>query len=106
MKKALGAIGLVLLVLAAGAYLYSSYVIHQHRKLVLAKLNDPDSAQFRNEKLKGSWTVGGSILCGEINAKNAMGGYVGFVPFASTAGTEAEIGSDIGAKVFLEGYCE
>jgi len=45
---------------------------------VLERLTDPASAQFRKLKLlqdnKG--------LCGEINAKNKLGGYVGFSAFA------------------------
>lgn len=106
MKKALAAVGLLALVIVVGFYLYTGFIIHQHRKLVLAQLKDPGSAEFRNEKLKGGLTVKSSFLCGEVNAKNAMGGYAGFVPFASTGGIEAEIGNDVGTKVFLEGYCE
>lgn len=45
---------------------------------VLERLTDPASAQFRKLKLlrenKG--------LCGEVNAKNKLGGYVGFSAFA------------------------
>lgn len=40
-------------------------------------LNDPDSAQFselKNGKNKGD-------VCGMVNAKNRMGGYVGATPF-------------------------
>lgn len=49
--------------------------------LAAATLKDPASAQFRNVELK----AGGTILCGEINAKNSFGGYVGFRPFVTTA---------------------
>jgi len=45
---------------------------------VAAELTDPGSAQFRNIKLNATK----EFLCGEINGKNQMGGYVGFVPFA------------------------
>jgi hypothetical protein len=38
-------------------------------------LRDPESAQFRNMR-----EVAGGV-CGEYNAKNAMGGYAGFRPF-------------------------
>lgn len=41
----------------------------------VARLKDPESAQFRNVR-----TVHG-IVCGELNAKNSFGGYVGFEPF-------------------------
>lgn len=45
-------------------------------------LKDGESAQFRNLRFNaGQW---GEVLCGEVNAKNSFGGYIGFVPFAST----------------------
>jgi uncharacterized protein (DUF3084 family) len=45
---------------------------------VRAKLKDPDSAQFRNVYVADSLLLS---LCGEVNAKNAYGGYVGFKRF-------------------------
>jgi len=43
-------------------------------------LKDPDSAKFRNVvAIRG-------VVCGEINAKNSMGGYVGFRRFISLDG--------------------
>lgn len=45
------------------------------RKLAADKLIDPTSAQFR--KL----AVSGTTICGEVNAKNRMGAYVGFGRF-------------------------
>lgn len=48
-----------------------------------AQLTDPDSAKFRN--IRYGYLVRGKpdhrIVCGEINAKNRMGGYVGYTPF-------------------------
>lgn len=41
-------------------------------------LRDPDSAKFRNGKLNGAY------VCGEINATNGFGGYVGFRSFYAT----------------------
>lgn len=46
------------------------------QKAVEAHLTDPGSAQFRNLR-EGKYDV-----CGEFNAKNVLGGYVGFKPFA------------------------
>lgn len=43
---------------------------------VRASLKDPDSAKFR-----GVVKFSTGAVCGEVNAKNAMGGYVGFTPF-------------------------
>lgn len=45
-----------------------------------ALLKDPDSAQFRNVHI-GIDILGNKKVCGEINAKNAFGGYTGFTPF-------------------------
>jgi hypothetical protein len=42
-------------------------------------LLDPDSAQFKNLSLRSNAEV-----CGEVNAKNRMGGYVGFRNFNVT----------------------
>lgn len=45
------------------------------------KLTDPVSAQVR--KLRKS-TIHAGGICGEVNAKNRLGGYVGFLPFTGT----------------------
>lgn len=46
------------------------------------KLKDPESAQFRNVYVKKIPTENNvHVMCGELNAKNSMGGYVGFKPF-------------------------
>lgn len=53
------------------------------RKRVKYLLNDPDSAKFSGERpgaKKGD-------LCGYVNAKNRMGGYVGDTPFVYEAAT-------------------
>lgn len=47
------------------------------RVIVLDRLKDPESARFRNERA----LEGGERVCGEVNAKNAMGGYVGYSAF-------------------------
>ena len=51
------------------------------RRVVLANLRDADSAKFRN--LRMVTTFMGTAVCGEVNARNAMGGYVGFTEFAT-----------------------
>lgn len=48
----------------------------QREKFIYA-LKDPESAKFRNEFLMRD------ALCGEVNAKNSMGGYTGFKRFIS-----------------------
>lgn len=53
--------------------------------LVRAQLTDPASATFRNVRsVRDEYGVVG--VCGEVNAKNRMGGYVGFVEFMAKQG--------------------
>lgn len=61
--------------------------LKQARSAVLAALKDPDSAQFRNERLRQN------VLCGELNSRNSMGGYVGFTRFVSAPADYALEGS-------------
>lgn len=49
------------------------------RAAVLDLLKDPGSAQFRKTYVNGQY------FCGEVNAKNSYGGYVGFRRFAAGA---------------------
>lgn len=53
------------------------------RERLRAGLRDPDSALFRNETLSLSQDTDNVAisLCGEVNAKNAYGGYTGFQAF-------------------------
>jgi hypothetical protein len=44
------------------------------------ELKDADSAKFRAMRYKMD-TPEGWTMCGEVNAKNSYGGYVGFQPF-------------------------
>lgn len=44
---------------------------------VRAGLKDPESARFSDVRISAD----GKYACGEVNAKNAMGGYVGSVGF-------------------------
>lgn len=72
--------------LASAVFGYRSYLVSELRKPVLAELSDPHSAQFQSERLFSNWTPSGSALCGEVNAKNRMGGYAGFQPFVAFPG--------------------
>jgi hypothetical protein len=82
MKKLFVIVGVCVALIAVLAG-WRGYLVHTLRAPVLAQLNDPDSAQFRNLKYVGNWTVKGGLLCGQVNAKNAMGGYVGYSWFES-----------------------
>lgn len=106
MRKILSVIGLLVLIGATCFYLYMSFLVHQHRKIVAANFKDPASAQFRNESLKKGWTLKTSMLCGEVNSKNGFGAYTGYVMFASPGGARPYFGSEPGPDAFIEGYCE
>ena len=45
---------------------------------------DPDSLQFRNERVS---KIDPTITCGEVNGKNSFAGYVGFRRFIVSTGT-------------------
>jgi hypothetical protein len=53
------------------------------RALVVYGLKDPDSAKFRPFQFVTDGS-GNQKVCGEVNAKNTYGGYVGFTGFAYT----------------------
>jgi hypothetical protein len=48
---------------------------------VRASLKDPDSAKFQDLRVVDY--AGGKVVCGEVNAKNSYGGYVGYKQFAA-----------------------
>lgn len=50
------------------------------RETVAYDMKDPDSVQFRNMAATRS-PSGVTYVCGEVNARNGFGGYVGFSPF-------------------------
>lgn len=92
-------------VAAAVFFTYRFYLIDQLRAPVLTELKDPDSAIFRNERIIGMWLPKKAILCGEVNAKNAMGGYVGYKPFTSFGGQYADIGDSDWMIRTIEAQC-
>lgn len=66
----------------------SKYVLDAARNNVADLLKDPDSAKFRNVRFV--MHEGGALICGEVNGKNAYGGYVGYKQFLSDS-QESEI---------------
>lgn len=48
---------------------------------VRQEMRDPGSAQFRNLRVLAGEREDQRLVCGEVNAKNGYGGYVGFKPF-------------------------
>lgn len=61
-------------------------IIDNAKSAVIRQLKDPQSAQF--EQLT-KFSEG--VVCGNVNAKNAMGGYVGFKPFIFNGEEEGEV---------------
>lgn len=57
--------------------------IKKAKETVANELRDPESAQFRNIITKKTNEFGGVTVCGEVNGKNAYGGYVGYQRFVN-----------------------
>ena len=57
-------------------------LVVEAKSAVNRQLSDPDSAQYQN------MSNNGDCLIGEVNAKNKMGGYVGFQEFIYNAKTK------------------
>lgn len=76
------------------------------RAAIALKLKDPDSLQVRNVVAKGispdpaKWSI-----CGEYNARNSFGGYVGFHQFAYFDG-KAFLGGDDIENILVKAVCE
>lgn len=87
---AAAAIGLGAAVSITYAMKYDDWIaLPASRKLIANQMRDPESTQFRNDRFtKSGW------LCGELNTKNGVGGYVGFARYIS--------GGSAG-KFFVEG---
>jgi len=56
----------------------SQYAAHNS---IRALLKDPDSAMFQDDRV-----ITGGTVCGEVNAKNSLGGYIGFRPYIFSDG--------------------
>jgi outer membrane murein-binding lipoprotein Lpp len=83
--------------------------ISSAKAAVVRLLKDPDSAQFRDVAIVKSKAY--TAVCGEINAKNGFGGYVGFQPFYALSDGQVAIATsdDVSAasdfNVLLKTYC-
>ena len=78
-----------------------AYKIRIAKEVAARELIDPSSAQFRDLKVRDD------VVCGEINAKNRMGAYVGFKRFyadvtlkTSSINPEFDIADLLSAKDF------
>lgn len=79
----IAAVGVVLTAAVVLAVKYDDWfvtpkVIQAKRGYAMQQMRDPDTVQFRGERLtQGGW------LCGELNGKNGYGAYTGFKRFMS-----------------------
>jgi hypothetical protein len=60
------------------------------KEAVLDQLIDPQSAQFTNVRKLGSFAV-----CGEVNSKNRLGGYVGRRKFIAFVQNDSNVDATI-----------
>lgn len=75
---------LIVSFISAPVFAQASYVAlaAKAKATVVHDLKDPDSAKFRGIGIYKSTTgKGGVTVCGEVNAKNAFGAYVGYKRF-------------------------
>lgn len=84
MKKIVVIVGAAL-VLVAGCQSAEDQTIAEAQRLAADLLRDPSSAQFRHLRYRVAET-GARVVCGEINGKNAYGGYPGFQRFLYDSG--------------------
>lgn len=56
-------------------------VVALAKTLVADRMRDPEATRFKNEFSAFQTKSGDYIVCGNVNAKNAMGGYVGYKQF-------------------------
>lgn len=60
-------------------------LVRKLKETVVIGFKDPSSSQFKNANLRQKTYGEAYYLCGEVNAKNSYGGYVGFERFIATA---------------------
>ena len=79
----------------------ASQAVEAAKKAVEANLKDPLSVQYRNVKAYKPI----NIVCGEFNAKNSMGGYVGFTYFIYDKAQGLTTGDSAMHKLSMETFC-
>lgn len=92
MKKLI--ISLAVISAVATPFIYGECVKEDVLSIASDTLADPESARFRNVRISSNWTVAGSVACGEVNARNRAGGYVGYQRFVVLGSGFSLIGDD------------
>jgi hypothetical protein len=66
---------------------HEATAVSKAKTAILRRLKDPESARFRDIHVRVEKAAAGNlvtVVCGQVNAKNSFGGYVGFRPFLYT----------------------
>lgn len=96
--KIVATLALIGVAFGAGAQ-STDQLISDAKAAIIQKLKDPASASFRDVVYVPTAQGTGGTVCGEVNAKNAYGGYVGFTPFF-VVGQSALLRDELNAQVF------
>jgi hypothetical protein len=76
-------------------------IIAMGEKYVKEKIREPASAQFRNQFIGK-----GGAPCGEVNAKDAFGAYLGYQRYISVARELTMLAQDLPPEEFEESWRE
>ena len=79
----------------------ASVIISMGEKYVREKIREPASAQFRNQFIGK-----GGAPCGEVNAKDAFGAYLGYQRYISVARELTMLAQDMPHDEFEESWRE
>jgi hypothetical protein len=79
-------------------------LLERAKILVAHDLKDPESARFRSLGVYSTET-GARAVCGEMNAKNSYGAYVGYKKFAA-AGTVVMTETDSSWSIIYPALCK
>ena len=77
--------------------------IRKVKTAIEQSLKDPDSVKYRKIVIASN---DGSLICGEFNAKNGMGGYAGYRRFMNFDGDAPGYTADDGSQSFKTSWDE
>lgn len=72
------------------------------QKAMESRLKDPDSMRLQNVRFAPNKTEGMQTVCGEVNAKNSYGGYVGFRGFYAVYIANSNKGTPVAAVIGVD----
>lgn len=75
--RLIGGAGVIAAAALAGWQVFGP--LPEYKQRVIDQMIDPTGVLFRAERQKGSGII--AVHCGQVNAKNRMGGYVGWQDF-------------------------